>query len=63
IHASHAGCDMALVLQILSVLTFQSTHPMRDTTKLTTTLTMSQIISIHASHAGCDFSSVLVVSP
>ena len=34
IHTSHAGCDTAVYTVMLWVVTFQSTHPMRDVTFL-----------------------------
>lgn len=33
IHASHAGCDSTILLEIGVPVAFRSTHPMRDATK------------------------------
>ena len=57
IHAPHAGCDAKIEAQGREFQAFQSTHPMRGATAITTIYYIIIIISIHAPHAGCDFFS------
>ena len=54
IHASHAGCDLQVILPITLIIDFNPRIPcgMRQGCCSAAFL---NLISIHASHAGCDF--------
>ncbi len=54
IHAPLAGCDLMCRMRLLSILLFQSTHPLRGATWAYIYHDKDGVISIHAPLAGCD---------
>ena len=54
IHAPLTGCDYFLQVAVLVSVQFQSTHPLRDATRLDNFYSCFYNISIHAPLTGCD---------
>ena len=54
IHAPLTGCDNLKMLLQRAITGFQSTHPLRDATLISSCLMMQCLISIHAPLTGCD---------
>ena len=54
IHAPREGCDPCSGMGMLTLLLFQSTHPVRGATTFNIEAWQEQRISIHAPREGCD---------
>ena len=54
IHAPREGCDPPLLTGLISLMVFQSTHPVRGATPRGIELQRRLVISIHAPREGCD---------